>query len=150
MILWRVSNYADLKGVGGIKRAGRWHSVGRPVVYLAEHPALALLETLVHLDIETIDELPDMYKLLKVELADPPSLIVLEEALEDEAASRQLGDDWLRGGHSLLLQVPSVLVPESSNFLFNPSHIDAAKAQILANHDWPFDKRFVKTQQTRA
>lgn len=150
MILWRVSNYADLKGIGGIKRAGRWHNVGRPIVYLAEHPALALLETLVHLEIDTIDDLPDTYKLLKVELVDPPSLMVIEDVLEDVTISRQIGDDWLRGDDSLLLQVPSVLVPESSNFLFNPSHIDAGKAQIVANHDWPFDKRLVKTQKTAA
>ena len=43
-----------------------------------------------------------------------------------------------------ILQVPSVLVPESANFLFNPSHADAGKAQIVRNYDWPFDTRFVK------
>lgn len=145
MILWRVSNYADLKGLGGMKRAGRWHSIGRPVVYLAEHPALALLETLVHLEIESIEDLPDTYKLLKVEIDATTSLMVLREVLKDEAASRQIGDDWLQAGGSVLLQVPSILVPESYNYLFNPSHTEAGKARIVENHDWPFDKRFVKT-----
>lgn len=128
-----------------MKRAGRWHNIGRPVVYLAEHPALALLETLVHLEIDTIEDLPDTYKLLKVAIQDPTSLNVVSDVLQDESASREVGDDWLKTGSSLLLQVPSVLVPESFNYLFNPSHTDAGNAQIVDNHDWPFDKRFVKT-----
>ncbi len=148
MILWRVSNYMDLKGVGGTKRGGRWHSMGRPMVYLSEHPALAFLETLVHFEIDSIDDLPDTYKLLKAEIQDPADFKeakIDDNVLEDESASRQLGDAWLASNASLLLQVPSVLVPESANFLFNPSHPDAAKARIVANHDWPFDKRFLKT-----
>lgn len=144
MILWRVSNYADLQGIGGIKRAGRWHSKGRPVVYLAEHPALALIETLVHLEIDSVDGLPDTYRLLKVEIEEPPSLAILDEFLENEIASKQIGDYWLASGNELLLRVQSVLVPESFNYLFNPVHQDAAKAKILANLDWPFDPRFVK------
>lgn len=144
MILWRVSNYADLRGVGGIKRAGRWHSKGRPVVYLAEHPALALLETLVHLEIDSVDDLPDTYRLLKVEIEDPTSLALLDGLPEDETTSKQIGDDWLASGNELLLRVSSVLVPESFNYLFNPVHQDAKKATIVANHVWPFDPRLVK------
>ncbi len=145
MILWRVSNYADLQGLGGMKRTGRWHSIGRPVVYLSEHPALALIETLVHLEIDSIDDLPDTYKLLKVAFEDQPSLTAVAEISRDESVSREIGDEWLKEGGSLLLQVSSVLVPESANYLFNPSHPDAGKGQIVANYDWPFDKRFVKT-----
>jgi RES domain-containing protein len=55
MRLWRISNYADLSGEGGRRAEGRWHERGRPVVYLAEHAALALLETMVHLEIEYED-----------------------------------------------------------------------------------------------
>ena len=128
-----------------MRRTGRWHSMGRPVVYLSEHPALALLETLVHLEIDSIDDLPDTYKLLKVAIEDPPSLIEVAESSPDESVSRMVGDEWLKGVGSLLLRVFSVLVPESSNYLFNPSHPDAGKARIVANYDWPFDKRFVKT-----
>ncbi len=40
------------------------------MVYLADHPALALLEVLVHLDVALVD-LPDDYVMLRV-----PSVIV--------------------------------------------------------------------------
>jgi RES domain-containing protein len=69
MLLWRISNYADLSGEGGRRSDGRWHEQGRSVVYLAEHPALALLEVLVHLEIDP-DDLPSSYQLLTVEVPD--------------------------------------------------------------------------------
>ena len=50
MELWRISNYADLSGIGGLRAAGRWHSQGRRIVYLADHESSALLEMLVHMD----------------------------------------------------------------------------------------------------
>ena len=62
---WRISNYADLQGIGGTKVAGRWHNRGIPIVYFADSQALALLETLVH--IEDMNDVPDSYQLLKVE-----------------------------------------------------------------------------------
>ena len=69
MRLWRISNHADLSGEGGRVVGGRWHSRGRPVVYLAEHPALALVENIVHLEIDP-DDLPDTYQLIEVDLPD--------------------------------------------------------------------------------
>ena len=82
MRLWRVSNHADLSGEGGRRVAARWHERGRPAVYLAEHPALALLETLVHLDIDP-DELPSHYQLLTV---DVPDIVAVEDLSETELA----------------------------------------------------------------
>jgi site-specific recombinase XerC len=44
---------------------GRWNSVGRAVVYLAEHPALAVLELRVHFDL-----LPADFVLMRVMVPD--------------------------------------------------------------------------------
>lgn len=63
MELWRISNYADLTGTGGLRASGRWHSRGRRIVYLADHPSSALLEMLVDMDREF---LPATYQMLRV------------------------------------------------------------------------------------
>ena len=55
MILWRISAYADLSGTGGLRVSGRWHQAGRPVVYAATSPPGAMLEVLVHLEIDPED-----------------------------------------------------------------------------------------------
>ena len=86
MVLWRISNFADLKGVGGLRAPGRWHTTGRPVVYLAEHPAGALLETLVHQEIGSAADLPDTYRLLRVEVGERVKIAELGEGA--------LPEDW--------------------------------------------------------
>jgi RES domain-containing protein len=63
MEVWRISNYVDLSGSGGVRAGGRWHSRGKRIVYLADHPASAVLEMLVHID---RDLLPATYRLLRV------------------------------------------------------------------------------------
>jgi RES domain-containing protein len=68
MILWRISNYADLSGEGGLYFEGRWHSVGRRVIYCAETPAGALLETIAHIPKKQI--MPKDYQLLKIDIPD--------------------------------------------------------------------------------
>ena len=50
--------------------AARWHRKGTPVVYCADHPATALLEKLVHIDLE---DMPSGYTLLSIEVPDMAS-----------------------------------------------------------------------------
>ena len=56
MTLWRVSNYRLIDGQGGLVASGRWHTKGRRVVYSAQSAALALLEMLVHMEIDVEDQ----------------------------------------------------------------------------------------------
>jgi RES domain-containing protein len=81
LILYRVSNHADLTGKGGELADGKWHTrqLGRRIVYLSDHPALCLLEILVH--ISERDWLPDWYQLLSVDGTRPanPTFSLLEE-----------------------------------------------------------------------
>ncbi len=55
MTLWRVSNYQTLDVVGGLYVSGRWHTKGHTVVYCTLNPSTALLETLVHIEIDSED-----------------------------------------------------------------------------------------------
>jgi len=144
MSLWRISNYADLDGAGGVLFPGRWHNAGRPIIYAAESPAGALLEILVHLDRE---DLPDDYQLIEIagpetasiETIDPRSLPARWR--DDLTVTRSIGDQWLRAARSLLLRVPSVLAPRTWNYLFNPRHADASAARIATTERFPFDGR---------
>ena len=149
MNLWRISNYADLLGVGALGSSGRWHHAGKPVVYLAENPSSALLEILVHLEVDE-DELPENYQLLAVlaaegtrtEEIDVSSLPVgWEDNLEH---TRKLGDRWLDGSPSALLRVPSAITPATYNWLFNPRHPDAPKVTILKADKHRYDTRLFR------
>lgn len=146
MELWRISNYADLSGGGGLQAAGRWHTRGKRIVYLADHPASALLEMLVHMDRDLI---PATYRLLRIVVSDGVAVDSIgKDALVSNwrtqpALTRQIGDQWLDQSATALLQVPSVIVPIGKNFLLNPAHPDAAKVTIAAVVNAPFDTRLL-------
>ena len=147
MLLWRISNYADLSGMGGARFPGRWHSKGRPILYTAEHPAGALTEFLVHVDLEDI---PAAFQLLTIAAPDTPPLpAVNPDSLpsgwtSNLPATRTLGDRWLHAGESLLLRVPSVLVPGAFNVLINPEHREASGLKLLKSEKVPLDTRLAR------
>ncbi|HXZ81373.1 MAG TPA: RES family NAD+ phosphorylase [Terriglobales bacterium] len=149
MFLWRISKHADLEGRGGLLAAARWHSQGRAIVYLAESPAGALVEVLVHLELE-VASLPSHYRLLK---AEAPRDLRVESALLEGLpsdwtrhlmASRNVGDEWLASGTSALLRVPSAILPETFNVLLNPEHPSAKQVRIVWHREYPFDPRLVR------
>lgn len=146
-ILWRISDFEDLTGIGGLKASGRWHSQGHLIVYLAEHPALAMLEVLAGLDID-LEDLPDRFKLLKVEIDDEELTDSFSPTLEDgwtknERSTQAVGNEWLNDSQTLLARVPSAILPESTNYLFNSSHPTAKNAKIIEVIHFPFDERLV-------
>ena len=141
MILWRISRHHDLSGIGGLKANGRWHIVGRPVTYLSENPASALLEICVH-TIE--DDIPSDFILLRIEGPDVPITQVEEADLPREWVknvdfTRELGDKWLRANAAVLLRIPSAIVPYTHNFLFNPLHPAAQAFSVIESISYPFD-----------
>ena len=146
MILWRISNHADLRGVGGRRSAGRWHVRGVPVVYLAESAALAMLETLIHFELAP-DEAPADFQLLEVQCPDDIGIMSLESSRlaegwrTDRPLTQRLGSEWLRSRSSALLRVPSAIVPNSFNFLFNPLHDQAVRVSIRSSRRHPYDAR---------
>jgi RES domain-containing protein len=130
--LWRISNHRDLEGLGGEKTNGRWHTParGKRIIYLSEHPALALLEALANLKGNPI-LFPETYQLIKIQVADNVSTdvlapnILLKNWRVSLNETQSVGDSWLRNASSALLAVPSAPSPESLNYLFNPLHPDA-------------------------
>ena len=148
MILWRVSNYQNLDGVGGLYVSGRWHTKGHPVVYCTLNPATALLETLVHIEIDSEDR-PGLFQVLRIEGPDSLSLELVEAASlppdwgQDISSTQTIGDLWLSERRSLLLQVPSVLVPETWNVLVNPQHPEANLLKLTAAYEHAFDARLL-------
>jgi len=110
------------------------------MVYLADHPALAVLEVLVHLDLPP-EDLPDDYVLLRVTLPDVPP----PARPADIAATRATGDLWLDSLSSAVLSVPSVLVPHAMNLLLNPLHPGAVAARVVDSTAFRFDPRLLRT-----
>ncbi len=147
MMLWRVSRHRDLAGAGGLRAPGRWHERGLPVVYLAESPAGALLESCVH---TSANDVPPRYTLLGVEVNRGVSLESVDAVtlpadwINRLEVTREIGTTWLRERRSCLLRIPSALVPATFNIVLNPLHADAGRLRIVSSVKYPFDPRIKK------
>jgi RES domain-containing protein len=146
---WRIveARYAAgaFGGEGSRRFGGRWNSEGTAVVYTAGSQALAVLEMLVHL---VEDDFLSPYRLIPVTFDER---IVSEIELRSlprgwrrrstPRAVRAIGDKWVASGTSAVLRVPSVLVPDESNYVLNVRHPDFAKVTIGRPQPYRFDPR---------
>jgi RES domain-containing protein len=150
--VWRITKQKHAKsafsGEGARLFGGRWNSPGTAVVYTAQSQSLAVLEVLVHLD---SPELLKKYLLFEVVIdsscvreLDLSNLPRNWKANPAPARVQAMGDDWVAGGSSAVLRVPSTLVPGESTFLLNPRHPDFCKLRIGKPLPFQFDPRFAR------
>jgi RES domain-containing protein len=145
MIAWRLSNHVSLDGFGGMVASGRWHSKGRPIVYLSNCSSTALLEILVHHELER-ELLPSGLHLLEVGIPDDIHVEAIAESdlaadwRGRHALTRRLGDEWLSAARGALLRVPCAVIPEI-NLLFNPEHPDSNRIGIKHSAPYSIDRR---------
>jgi len=148
--VWRITRAAHtaLDGEGARRIGGRWNSPGIAVVFTATHLSLAALEYLVHIDIE---EVPDDLVALGIEVPDDAVELHLDAedlpsnwrmVLQSEGC-RAIGDAWARGQESLLLRVPSVIIPEEDNLIINPAHPRAAGVRMVSERPFSYDPRLL-------
>lgn len=148
---WRLvkKKHADraFEGEGARLYGGRWNSPGRRAIYAAESIALAALELLVHLHDR---EMLHHYSLHAVHFADRHIVTVKPRSLPDDwrrspapAALQVVGDAWLADRTSVVLSVPSAVVPLEMNYVFNPEHPDFASLTTEGPLDFTFDSRLV-------
>jgi RES domain-containing protein len=148
MRLWRISSYPGLSGLGGTFVDGRWHTKPRRVIYAAEHPALAMVEVLAHMNV-SIDSIPTTLRLISIDVAKRCKRSPLPELPSgwqaNQPTTRRIGNQWLDAGDALFLPVPSAILPESQNYLINPQHPQAARGLVETDHG-PFwiDPRFIR------
>lgn len=143
MRFWRISNFADLSGAGGKQNASRWNLAGNAMVYLADHPSTALLETLVHFRSEN---LPGTFQLLAIEAPDAIKISALtlpQDWNSQPDLTQEIGTKFITEGVFALAQIPSIIMPQASNFLLNPMHPAADQIRIVEKWRYPFDSRLL-------
>lgn len=149
MVLYRVSRakYAkDLSGEGARLAGGRWNYKGTPIVYTAESRSLAALEALVHM---THAEFLLSRKIVSISVpkAIVPKVIDIAGLPKNwrhyppPFKLAAIGTNWTTDKKSLLLRVPSAVMPDEFNILINPMHPDIKHVKIHSIDNFMFDKR---------
>jgi RES domain-containing protein len=135
-------------GEGARRYGGRWNPVGTPAVYLASHRSLAVLEILANL--ERTDALSGFvffevrFDERWVERLDPKRLPGNWRRPEPPSALARLGAAWAAEGRSLLLEVPSAVVPPETNLVLDPRHPDFGAIEIGAAEPYELDRRLIE------
>lgn len=115
-------------------------------MYCAPNPAAAVLEILVHLEVDT-EDFPSSYQLLTIDVPDDLSAAAVESSelpqdwWRNPSVTRSIGDEWLQSGRTPLLAVPCAIVPETSNYLLNPMHRDSSKLRLASIATYCLDER---------
>lgn len=148
MIAYRLTQSRfkeDLSGEGASVYGGRWNSKGLRMLYSAEHISLALLELLVNMNPSTSPFLPSFH-LLEIDLPETTFPVlnaadIKKDWRSDLQYSRFIGDEFLKARSSLLMKVPSAVVPEEYNVIINPYHKDFAKIKTIRAKTYKIDGR---------
>ena len=136
----------DLSGTGAKLVGGRWNSPGVAMLYTSENRALTLAEYWVHVhpsnlptDVCVVEiEVPDTARIMSIPLSSLPENWRVGPPL---TSLRQAGDQWVLNKQSLILEVPSAVMPLESNYILNPVHQDMARASIISITDYVWDRR---------
>lgn len=136
----------DLSGNGARLTGGRWNPKGTAVIYTSESRSLAAMEYLVHL---SFTDIPPEIKIVSIGVPETivPKQIDPAHLPKDWRRSPapfslgEIGARWVLGGQSLLLRVPSAIVPHEFNILINPAHLEMKSARILEVERFIYDER---------
>jgi RES domain-containing protein len=129
-----LAQYTDKLYASG--RSNRWNHAGEKVIYTASSRSLACLENVVHSSGEALGQ---HFRVMVIYIPDNASMEVIPS---DQLAAgwnrtarskscKELGSAWIKSHRSLLLQVPSSIVPEEKNYLINPNHGEFGKVRIV-------------------
>ena len=146
---WRITKnkYQDSAFTGEAAEitGGRWNSQGTRIVYAFSSISLSILEILVHLESSSI---LSSYSVLPFHFDESLVSEVKEEdlprgwaTLPPPVPSQRVGDRWAHAQTSLLLNVPSAVVPLEFGYLLNPVHPDIDKVKIGHPVPLPLDER---------
>jgi RES domain-containing protein len=132
-------------GEGARLYPGRWNHRGVPMVYCAESIALAALEMLVHTDSL---KLLERYMVIPVTFDKTLCSEIRQTDLPHDwntcppsVSTRDFGTAWAAGKKTVVISVPSAVIPDSKNYLINPVHTDIKKLVTGKPFLFSFDPR---------
>jgi len=148
MIVYRIARtgYAtDLTGEGARLFGGRWNHKNTPCLYTSQSRALAVLEYTVN--VNTID-IPRALSIIAFTIPDHSIVTFTMADLPGDwqhspapSSTKDFGTRLLKESQALVIQIPSVVIPEECNFLLNPLHPAISEVEVMGISDYPYDIR---------
>lgn len=146
MLLYRITHKLYSGSLFAPGYSGRWNSDGKKVIYTAESIALAFLESMIRRQGVGFNK---DFKIMIIEVPDDATVSVIEEGILpkgwrapfDYSKCQTFGNNWYDEAKTLLLKVPSAVLPDAFNYAINTLHPDYKKVQLLEVTDLIPDER---------
>lgn len=138
-------------GEGAFRFGGRSNSRGTRILYTAGSLSLAALEMLIHLNNE---EILLSYSFASAEF-DESLILPIEEfqTLPENWSDspppmeiQRIGDEWAHAKASVVLRVPTSILPVEFNYLINTEHPEFSKVKLGEPQTFTFDERLYKKE----
>ncbi len=128
MEVYRICSEAHADGLTASGCENRWNRGGQLVIYACDSRSLATLEMLIR----RCNILPSLrYRMMVLSITEEATTIrqvQLEElpanwrSMYARSALQEIGASWYDAKESLVLKVPSVVVPQEFNYVINTEH----------------------------
>lgn len=150
MFTYRISQtrYAALLTASGIY--ARWNYEGRQIIYTGGSAALSCLEISVHktgaslhsgdFSITTF-EIPDHLDIKEIFIDDLSIKAKDWYTVANYPITQEISEGWLNSSRSAVLKVPSAIIQNEFNYLFNVNHPHFNKIKIVKVSAFTFDPR---------
>lgn len=130
--------------------ANRWNQKGQMVIYAGGSRSLSTLELIAHRSGILVNQ---TYKVMIIRIETRAGLIkeVKNEhlpknwrSMEGVASLQLIGSKWYREKKSLVLKVPSVIIPQEYNYVIHTEHpAFKTSVRLVAKEDYLFDQRIL-------
>jgi RES domain-containing protein len=146
MLVYRISLAQYAQGLTASGSAARWNPNDVKMIYTASSRSLACLENVVHRSRFGLNQLfnvmsiecPDSIRIKTISVNDLPANWFDFEQMH---ITQSTGEKWIKENGSAVLKVPSSIIEEEFNYLFNPAHEDFNKIKLISISPFVFDKR---------
>ena len=148
MLAFRIAHYkyAHSLSVSGFE--GRWNSKGKLVLYASENIAASLLENIIY---RTGTGFNNYYKIMviyhpeeHIEQIITSNLPKDWRSMESYDQLQKIGNSWYDEQRSLCLKVPSSILPDNYNIIFNTTHPEFKNVKLIDVLDYEPDERLEK------
>lgn len=150
MEVFRISRdiFANDLSASGV--ASRWNMDQQYVLYTGHSRSLATVELVVH---RASIKPSFIYKIMVISISDDDHLyehVKISDLPEDWRSTnayptlQKIGGAWYKSKSSLVLKVPSVIIPSEFNYIINTRHPDFSNhVQLVRLEEYYWDERLI-------
>ncbi len=144
MELFRIAAEKYSSKIQASGSPNRWNKKGEYVIYTGSSRSLSTLELIVHRNFIK----PEIhYKVMIISISNADLIKTIDiDALpnnwrkfEAYAKLQEIGSEWYNSKESLILKVPSAIIPKERNYIINTEHQDFqhnVKLESTENYFW--------------